>query len=350
MAEHSEQFVTVYLADDEPTWLAPAPLADGDAPLAEIFNALAEDAEDRRLGRLSAKLAERLAAGDDLATAVETIGRDFPAHFRRALLNAANRGQLAGLLQGLAVHETTRKRLRRQLRALLVYPIVVAAFLLTVTTGLSLFVLPQFEELYRDFDLELPTMTKFMLNAGKAIPWIACGVAATLASYFLVGFVFGGHRLIHWLRTGAPILGRVWLLSGQHEFASLMGALTKEEVNLEDALQTTAESLRDRNVARATTIVIRKCAAGNSLSKSLAESIHYDRALPSLVAWGEANDALPAAFHQATDYFERELDIHASFLRSVLPPLMFILVISTIFMFAVTLFVPLIDLINNLSG
>lgn len=350
MAEDSEQFVSVYLADDEPTWLAPAPLADGDAPLAEIFYALAEDAEDHRLRRLSSKLAERLAAGDDLSDAVAAIGAELPPHFRRALVNAANRGHLAGLLQGLAAHETTRKRLSRQLRSLLVYPALIAVLLLAVTSGLSLFVLPQFEELYRDFDLELPTMTKFMLSAGKAIPWIALGIVATIVLYFVVGFVLRGHRILHWLRTGAPILGRVWLLSGQHEFASLMGALTKEEVNLEDALRTTSDSLRDRNVARATTILLRKCDAGNSLSKSLAESIHFDRALPSLVGWGEANDALPAAFHQATAYFEKELDLHASFLRSVLPSLMFIIVIATIFMFAVTLFVPLIDLINNLSG
>ena len=350
MTHDSEQFVPVYFADDEPAWLAPAPLADDDASLAEIFYALAEDADDRRLRRVSARLAERLAAGDDIRTAAHAVGRDLPAHFREALVGAANRGHLAGLLQGLAAHETTRKRLRRQLHSLLLYPTVIAALLLTVLTGISLIVLPQFEELYADFDLELPVMTVMTLNAGKVIPWFAVGVVAAIAAYFLVGFVPGGRRLVHWVRTGLPILGRVWLWSAQHEFASLMGALTQEQVRLEDALRTTAESLRDRNLARATHIVSRKCEEGNLLSKSLAESIHFDRALPALVAWGEANDALPAALHQAKTYYEKELDLHATFLRNILPPLLFMAVIATLFILTVSLFVPLVGLVNNLSG
>ena len=350
MPQDAEQFVPVYFADDESAWRAVAPLADGDAPLAEIFYALSEDADDRRLRRVSARLAERLAAGDDLATAAEAVGHDLPAHFREALVGAANRGHLAGLLQGLAAHETTRKRLRRQLRSLLLYPTLVAGLLLTVLTGISLIVLPQFEELYTDFDMELPQMTAMTLQAGKIVPWCAVAVVLMIAVYFLIGLLPGGRRLVHWIRTGLPILGRVWLWSAQHEFASLMGALTQEQVRLEDALRTTAESLRDRNLARATRIVSRKCEEGIPLSKGLAESIHFDRALPALVAWGEANDALPAALQQATAYYEKELDLHATFLRNILPPLLFMTVIASLFILTVSLFVPLVSGVNVLSG
>lgn len=349
MTYDAEQFVPVYFVEDELAW-SPAPLADDDASLAEIFYALAEDADDRRLRRVSARLAERLAAGDDIRAAAHAVGRDLPAHFRQALVGAANRGHLAGLLQGFAAHETTRKRLRRQLRSLLLYPAVIAALLLTVLTGISLIVLPQFEELYEDFDLELPTMTVMTLQAGKVIPWVALGVVAAIVAYFLGGLLPGGRRFVHWIRTGLPILGRVWLWSAQHEFASLMGALTQEQVRIEDALRTTAESLRDRNLARATRIVSRKCEEGNLLSKSLAESIHFDRALPALVGWGEANDALPAALHQAKVSYEKELDLHATFLRNILPPLLFMVVIATLFILTLSLFVPLVDLVNNLSG
>lgn len=350
MDHASEQFVPVYFADDEPAWLVPAPLADDDTTLAEIFFALADDADDRRLRRVSAQLAERLAAGDDIRAAVHVVGRDLPAHFREAIIGAANRGHLAGLLQGLAAHETTRKRLRRQLHSLLLYPVVIASLLLTVLTGISLIVLPQFEQLYADFDLELPIMTVMTLRAGKIVPWIAGWVLTIVAAYFLIGIVPGGRRLVHWVRTGLPVLGRVWLWSAQHEFSSLMGALTQEQVRLEDALRTTAESLRDRNLARAARIVAQKCDAGSRLSKSLAESIHFDRALPALVAWGEDNDALPAALHQAKLSYEKELDLHATFLRNILPPLLFITVIATLFVLTISLFVPLVDLINNLSG
>ena len=348
MPQDAEQFAPVYFAEDESARRTVAPLADDDTPLAEIFYALSEDADDGRLRRVSARLAARLAAGDDLAAAAKAVGHDLPAHFREALVGAANRGHLAGLLQGLAAHETTRKRLRRQLHSLLLYPTLVAGLLLTVLTGISLIVLPQFEELYADFDLELPQMTVMTLQAGKIVPWCAVTVVVVIAVYFVVGLFPGGRRLVHWIRTGLPILGRVWLWSAQHEFASLMGALIQEQVRLEDALRTTAESLRDRNLARATRIVSRKCDEGNLLSKGLAESIHFDRARPALVAWGEANDALPTALQQATAYYEKELDLHATFLRNILPPLLFMAVIASLFIMTVSLFVPLVHVTTYL--
>jgi type II secretory pathway component PulF len=330
----------------EPTAVA---AAEG-APLNELFRALAEDM-DGRLGRTSLQLAEALDRGADLQTAMRSIDDDrFPRPLYRALAASAETGQTAAILQGFAEHQSASKRLRRQIRSALLYPSVVMVLLATVVMGFMFAVAPQFADLFDDFGMALPHMTAFVLEASQTVPWaILCGLCI-VPLYFALLVVPGGARLAHWIRTGMPILGKVWMWNSQHEFASIFGALASRGVVLDDSLRCTAESLHDQNLARATRILVRKCDGGALLSQAMSESIHFDRGLTGLAAWGEANDALPAAMRQATALFEKEIELQVILLRRILPPLLFITVASTLFTFVVTLFVPLVDLINNLSG
>ena len=236
------------------------------------------------------------------------------------------------------------------MRAALLYPVIVLGLLAGLLIGLTTLVIPQFEAIYRDFDLDLPRMTAILLSVARLVPLAAGAVAAAAILLFLMAFVPGGRRLLHWVRTSVPVLGRLWIWNAQHEFASILAALTAQRVTIDQALACTAASLRDSNLARAARIAAVKCAGGASLAHSLAQSIHFDPALPALVSWGEAQGTLPAALDQAAATFEEELELQAAFLQRIAPSLLFISVTTTLFLFIVGLMTPMIDLINNLTG
>jgi type II secretory pathway component PulF len=325
-----------------------ADAAVGGAPLNEIFLALSEDATDRRLRNACRLVADELSRGASFREAITAATPLMPAYVPRALLASADSGNMAEVLQGLADQETVRRRLRRRIWSALLYPLLVVLLLAIVSGGLVLAVMPQFADLYNDFGLSLPASTAGMFALAEAIPQLLLAVAALAVAWIVLRFIPGGRRVVHWLRTGAPLFGRLWIWAGQHEFASVLGVLTAQGVTLPDALQSTAASLRDHNVARATRIVARKCEQGALLSRSLAESIHFDPALPALVGWGESNGALPEALHQAAAIFEEEIDVFAYFLHRALPPLLFAAVIVMVFGFMTVIVAPMINLMNNL--
>jgi len=138
--------------------------------------------------------------------------------------------------------------------------------------------------------------------------------------------------------------------SGQHEFATLMATLTHQKIPTPEALACTAESLRDRNLAWAARRVSAKCEQGTSLSQSLRESIHFDPTLTSLIEWGEAHQALSKSLREAADTFELQMQLYVQFLHRILPPLMLTFVATTLFFLMTSLMVPLVFLINGLSG
>lgn len=333
-------------ADELAAQLAAA--ASAGVPLGETFLALAEDSDDRRLRRVARELAERLNRGEDISSALAAAGAGLPPYLARTLELSAARDQLPELLAGLVRHEATRRRLRRQLRSAWLYPTIVLLTYLAVMLGLMLWIIPDYIAIYREFDIELPKITLYIINIAESAPLVVGVLLALPALYFAIGLWPGGKRMLHWFRSTAPLLGKVWSARAHHEFTSMLGALVDQRVVLDDALRCTVASLHDRNLARAARIAARKCEGGALLSQSLAESIHFDRTLPALVGCGEAHDDLAAALRQATAIYEQEIELQASFLRRVLPSLLFVLVVTTLFFFVVGLLVPLVNMANAL--
>ena len=319
------------------------------APLDEIFLALAEDSADRRIRAACRIMAAELARGASFREAIAAAGPSMPSYIPQALLASADSGNMPEVLQGLARQDSIRRRLRRRIWSAMLYPVLVILLLVAVASSLLLIVVPDFAEIYADFDLTLPQSTLALLAVTKEVPRLLLAVAGIALAWFVLWMIPGGRRVACWLRTGAPLFGRLWIWAGQHEFASVLGVLTAQGIALPEALRSTAASLRDRNVARAARIVARKCEEGVLLSRGLAESIHFDPALPALVSWGEAHGALPEALQQAAAAFEEEIDVFAYFLHRALPPLLFAAVILLIFGFTTLIVSPLVDLVNNLG-
>lgn len=318
-------------------------------PLDEIFLALAEEADNRSLRAVANRIAAELRQGADVQSALSSVSGALPPYLQRALSAATNPGQTASVVAGLAHHETTRRRLRRQLRSALIYPVLVFSMLAAIVSGVTVFIVPQFQGIYSELDLELPPLTFFLLNTAFAVPWALGTLAVVAIGVLIAARLRPTVRMVHWLRTAVPLVGRLWIWSGQHEFASILGEMVRQQTPLEDALPCTAASLRDQNLARSVRIVADKCAGGDTLSKALSESIHFDPALPALVGWGELQGTLGDALRDAARTFEEDLDLHAAFLQRVMPSVLFIGVITTMFFFVMGLMYPVISLINSLT-
>ncbi len=328
-------------------------LSDGVAhgvSLEETFRALADDLTDRRLRSVAAFLAEQLRQGVDLDTALSTMRPVLPAHLQRALAAGARSGNLSALLSGLAESELVRRQMQRGLRAALAYPLLVLGLLGLLVLFLMVYVIPMFADvfdIYNDFNMELPAVTHFLLILAQGLPLAVLGVAAAGLVILVLGTLFAGKRFAHWLRTALPLFGRAWIWSGQHEFATLMATFTRESIPLSEALACTVESLRDRNLARATRLARERCEQGALLSQGMRESIHFDPALTTLVEWGETHQALPAALTEAARNFEQQMEYYIQFLGRVIPPLLLALVASVIFLMVVALILPLADIMNS---
>lgn len=257
---------------------------------------------------------------------------------------------MAGLVEQFTRQRLAARRARQRIRTALAYPLLILAILVPLALLLSLYVIPMFGELFTDFDLELPPITMFMLAVARQMPWLILALVAVVFGLPFLLRLVGGRSLVHRIRSAVPLLGRLWMWSGQQEFAAMLSSFLERRLPMSSALIHTGAVLSDRNLARACRRLDEHVEQGQTLSQSLAASIHFDRSLVALVAWGERHGLLPDALRVAAEVFDDRIEQRVSWLRRMLPPLTLVAVAALACFVVGGMMIPLVKLIEGLSG
>jgi type II secretory pathway component PulF len=326
--------------------------ASRSVPLPEVLEALADDVGDRRLAAAAHQLAERLRSGDSIDQALRDLESTFPPPIRGLVVAGLKANNLPAVLEGYAELALEQRNIKTTIRTALAYPMLIGVLLIPLLLLLSLYVAPLFEELFHEFELELPESTVTAFRTARVAPIaiaalfvVAAGVAAILS-------LVGGHWFLHRLRGAIPVFGPLWTWAGQYEFAALLETMVAARLPLPDAVGAVADGLSDRNVARACPHVLRGVEEeGLSLGAALERSMHFDRILPPLAAWGEAHGILEEALSVARRTLHARLENYAAMLRRVIPVVALVVVATFVMGIAVVGFLmPLFELISGLSG
>jgi type IV pilus assembly protein PilC len=226
---------------------------------------------------------------------------------------------------------------------------LILAILALLLLFLSIFVIQIFKDILLEFDLEMPQITIFVVQTSKQLPPLIGGLLLIVVAIPIVLRIIGGRWLFHRVRAAIPLLGRLWTWAGQREFAFLLASFLDLRLPLASAVAHTGEIISDRNLAHACRAVSARLTTGRSLGDCLTQSMHFDRSLAALAAWGENQGALSDALRIATDVFDDKVEQQATLVRRLMPPLTLVAVATIMFFVIVGLMLPLVKLIEGLS-
>jgi type IV pilus assembly protein PilC len=288
-----------------------------------------------------------LAKGTPMADALQP--RQLPELYKRMILVGVKSNDLPGALTMLADYFQRQNNVWTRLKSMMTYPLIVmfVAFLISLvlaflwTQGIG----PSMMNVFGGMGMALPAATIFAFGTLQAI-WVfpvVLGVLFLLAAS--VVFVPG-------------LRGKyLWRLPAFKEatvsrIASSLALLMKNGVNLPDAiglveqLETSTAATADLQQWR------RKLAAGTA---KFSEVAAVNRLIPPLFVWvvASAGEDLAAGFNRAAEiYHSRAIYRTEVALYSVLPIASLFLgavVLSQAFL-VISMFLPLVAMLNNMSG
>jgi type II secretory pathway component PulF len=318
-------------------------------PLDVTLSILAEDTNDPRLAAVASRIAQRVQQGATVDEAVGELEQDLPGEIRGLVQAGIESGDLAGAFELFMQQRLASQRIARRIRIAVAYPVVILSILAPLALFLSLFVVPMFADLYHDFDIELPQITQMILQTSDQLPGLIVGLLLAVLAIPIALRLLGGRWLLHRFRAAIPLFGRLWVWSGQREFATLLAAFLDRRRPLAEAVESTGKLMSDRNVARACQRVSERLQSGESLSESLSQSISFDRTLTAMTGWGESYGLLPDALRIAGDMYEDRVEQHLTLVQRLLPSGALILVGTLAFFVVAGLFIPLVRLVEGLS-
>ncbi len=317
------------------------------APFVEGLHVAATDAPNSGVRNVLLAVCEHVSAGEPLHKALEQI----PGFFPRYYANIVKSGELSGTLEK-CLAELEEELIRStvflsEIRALLTYPAVATLHILVVATGLLVWVVPQFAEIFRSFDSELPARTQALIFISDS----PLGFVLLVLCAFVVLVVIGPNFLRCRLKAIAfPILRLpyIWGLVKKlnlGQAASVLEKMLGAGMPLHEALDNVAALDIDPVFTRSFARLKDRVVQGESLKSAMEkESAILGPSFCGLAALGESSGLLPEAFGRIADFYRAETSKRARILLSIAEPAMVCCMGALVYFIFSGLFLALISL------
>ena len=331
-----------------------AAMARAGLPLDQGLSALANEMGRGTLRKTTAALADDLRQGRTLSEALERQSGHVPAYYAGLVAAGVRTNRIAEVLATLTVYARAIADLRTIVRDAMFYPAVILLFAALLFGFGCGYILPTFDQLFKEFNLKLPLITEITLTIGRH--WLA-GVLLPLAVLSLAFMLIrwrlkrspDGRRIWAQGIYGLPIVGTLVRAARLAAFADLMALLIDHEVPLPEAFRLAGESSSEPLMAGAALQIHEGLNEGMQLS----DVLRGRGLVPEWVCWmtgvGQKSGRLGATLHQIAEMYRRQVEMRAALLRSVLPPFMIICIAGVfVFLFVTALIMPQMKLMEGL--
>src|SRR5246500_2459974 len=157
-------------------------------PLVQAFEIVGNGHEKPSVQKLILDVKADVEGGTSLH---EALGKH-PLYFDDLYVNLVEAGEHAGALESLldkiATYKEKTEALKKKVKKALFYPAAVLAVAIIVTIVLLVFVIPQFEALYKGFGADLPAFTQAVINLSRFVQsdglYLAVVIGGLVYSFF----------------------------------------------------------------------------------------------------------------------------------------------------------------------
>jgi type IV pilus assembly protein PilC len=248
------------------------------------------------------------------------------------------------------------QKLKRRVIGAMIYPSVVITFSVLIVTGIMIFVVPKFREIFKDFKTSLPALTEWLLAISSWIAddfgWLVIlGAPFAIFIFFkLLGKSKPGRRFLDTAKLKLPIFGQILSKTAIARFTRTLGTLLSAGVPILDALNITRDTVGNTVFENALQKVHDAIREGESFAGPLRAAKVCDSIVTNMIDVGEETGDLDKMLMKIADNYDEEVDVLIGSLVSLLEPVMVVSLGGIVGTIVVALFLPLVKLIQSVSG
>jgi type IV pilus assembly protein PilC len=303
-----------------------ATMLSAGVPLVQAFEIVGRGHENPSMQDLLLGIKADVEGGNTLAEAL----RKHPVYFDELFCNLVHAGEQAGVLETLlhkiADYKEKTESIKAKIKKALTYPTAVLVIAFIVTAILLIFVVPQFEELFKGFGADLPAFTKMVVNMSKFFQeywYVMLGVVVA------VSFVFVNlkkrspafNRILDRLLLQIPAIGVIIHKASIARFARTLSTMSAAGVPLVEALYSVAGATG--NIVYSTAVLRMRddVSTGTQLQLSMRQADLFPNMVIQMVAIGEESGSLDSMLSKVADFYEEEVDNAVDSLSSLIEPM-----------------------------
>ncbi len=214
-------------------------------PLVQGFEIVAGGQNNVRMKNMLTDIKGEIEGGSSLA---ESLGK-YPVQFDELFRNLVKAGETAGVLdtvlETVATYKENIEALKGKIKKAMFYPAAVMAVALIVSSILLIFVVPQFEIVFKNFGADLPAFTQMIVSSSRFLTsyWLPVLVVLAGITIGLIAFYKRSDKFAHFIARvllKLPVLGQILHQSAIARFSRTLGVTFRAGVPLVEALDSVA--------------------------------------------------------------------------------------------------------------
>ena len=327
-----------------------ASLVKANIPLVEALNALVDQTENEKLKVTLSQVRQDVNEGSSLAKATAV----HPKIFDNIFVNMIEAGESSGTLSLVLVRLASLKEAQMRLKSKVVSGMTYPALMMVVATSLMLaiftFVIPKLTKIFESSNKPIPALTKaLMVMSDVLVQWwfVFAGIGFGLYTLFRK-YVRSETGRAKWdqFKLKLPVIGPLVRMIAVTRFSSTMATLLDSGVPIVIAMNIARNLVDNVPIAKAIASARENITEGQSISDPLRRSGEFPPMMIHMIAIGEKTGELPDMLKSIAETYEEQVSTKIDALTSLLEPLMIIGMGLAVGVIVISVFMPLMEIMN----
>ncbi|MFH1753540.1 MAG: type II secretion system F family protein [Candidatus Omnitrophota bacterium] len=331
-----------------------AVLLRGGTPLVPSLASICEQTTKRRFKLILEDVRQSVQKGTSFS---ESLAKH-PAIFSGLFVNMVKVGEAGGLLEvvldRLAELGTKEMETQSRITSALVYPIVLVVVAFAVVGFLIVGVLPKFVVVFTSSGAALPLPTKIILGISVVMKrmWLPILVVmAVLFLWFKNSLKNEGRReRFHAWLLKIPLFGSLYAKVQISRFTRITSTLISSGIPILHALEVVENTITNLVIRRAIRGVKQAIAGGRPLTEPFKASGLFSPMVVQMISTGEKSGNLDKMLNEISDFYDPEIEYTIKNLTSLLEPIMLLVTGAIVAFIALSVLLPIFNLIKVFRG
>jgi type IV pilus assembly protein PilC len=318
-------------------------------PMVSAFEIVAGGQKNPRMKAMLEDIKSSIEGGSSLHEAISKHPVQFDELFQNLVKAGEGAGVLDTVLDTIATYKERTESIKGKIKKALYYPAAVIAVAIIVSSILLIFVVPQFDAVFKSFGAELPAFTQMLVSMSKFMVsywWMAVLIAG--GTIFAIIFAFKrSPAFAHFIDRMAlklPIIGKILHESAISRFARTLALTFKAGVPLVEALETVGPACGSVVYADAVKKIREDVAVGYQLNLAMKQVNLFPHMVVQMIAIGEESGALDAMLFKVAEFYEEEVSNAVDSLSSLLEPMIMVVIGVLVGSMVIGMYLPIFKL------
>lgn len=308
---------------------------------------LAETQKKEKDQQLMKEMLSQLVDGNSFSEILKA-NKDFSDYEYYAIKIGEQTGQLGQITLELSEFYKRKNDLKREIVSALTYPGIVMCTALLVIVFMLKFVVPMFEDIFKQNNVSLPGITKiiisfsrFMENNGLLLLLVLIGLV--LLPIFLSKQAWY-QKWVGVLQLRIPILGTYFRRIYMAQFTQALALLTQAKIPMVDSIELVKNMINFYPLQKGLEKTNQSVIAGDKLSQAFAKNPIFDKKMIAMVRVAEETNKTEFIFQKLNEQYNQQVKYQSQVISNTLNPILTIMVGVIVGVILISMYLPMFQL------